>query len=114
MEFEDAMHLADVWVNRKHVMQHAGGYTPFIIDLSKVCNTGAKNEILVRLYNRYNAYMPTDKPVSKLDFCYYGGIYRDVNIIVKSPLHIINPINAERVAGGGVFVTYSDVSDKSA
>ncbi len=27
IEFEGAMHLADVWINGKHVMQHAGGYT---------------------------------------------------------------------------------------
>jgi beta-galactosidase len=114
LEFEGAMQLADVWVNGKHVMQHAGGYTPFVVDLSKICNVGEKNEILVRLDNRDNASIPPGKPVSKLDFCYYGGIYRDVNIIVKSPLHITHSIKADRVAGGGVFVTYSNVSNKSA
>ncbi len=114
LEFEGAMQLADVWINGKHVIQHAGGYTPFIIDATKYLNWGKKNEILVRLDNRNNSIIPPGKPLEKLDFCYHGGIYRDVNLIFKNRIHITNPIFVDAVAGGGVFVTYPEVSPNKA
>lgn len=110
LEFEGAMSLADVWVNGKHVLQHAGGYLPFVIDLSGRLDLDGENEILVRLDNRDNGLIPPGKPLSTLDFCYYGGIYRDVHLIVKSPWHITHPILADKAAGGGVFVRYPKVS----
>jgi beta-galactosidase len=114
LEFEGAMHLADVWINGKHVMQHAGGYTPFVIELSAELDFGVSNEILVRLDNQNNELIPPGKPLEDLDFCYYGGIYRDVNLIVKNKIHITHPIKANHVAGGGVFVTYPTVSNEKA
>ncbi|MGM0532803.1 MAG: glycoside hydrolase family 2 TIM barrel-domain containing protein [Bacteroidota bacterium] len=114
IEFEGAMHLADVWINGEHVKQHAGGYTPFVIELSDHLNFGKTNEIKIRLDNRNNDLIPPGKPVENLDFLYYGGIYRDVNLIVKNKVHITHSILANEVAGGGVFVTYPEVSDKKA
>lgn len=115
LEFEGAMQLADVWVNGKHVLQHAGGYTPFVIDLTNLLFKDKPNEILVRLDNRDNPLIPPGKPLSTLDFCYYGGIYRNVNLIVKSDeVYISHPILADQVAGGGVFVTYPVVTEKLA
>ena len=110
VEFEGAMQLADVWINGRHVMQHAGGYTPFVIDITKHLKYGQDNEILIRLDNRNNSLIPPGKPVEKLDFCYYGGIYRDVNLIFKNKIHITNANFVDEVAGGGVFVTYPEVS----
>ena len=114
IEFEGAMQLADVWVNGKHVVQHAGGYTPFVIDVTNVVRFGQTNEILVRLDNKNNPVIPPGKPVEKLDFLYHGGIYRDVNLIFKNKLHITDPVFAGEVAGGGVFVTYPKVSKNNA
>ena len=114
LEFGGAMSLADIWVNGKHMMQHAGGYLPVVIDLSGKLDLEGENEILVRLDNRDNGLIPPGKPLSTLDFCYYGGLYRDVRLIVKSPWHITHPILAEKVAGGGVFVRYPKVSESEA
>jgi beta-galactosidase len=114
VEFEGAMHLADVWMNGQHVMQHAGGYTPFVVDMAAHLKFGESNEILVRLDNRNNGLIPPGKPLEDLDFCYFGGIYRDVNLIVKDQIHISHPIKANEVAGGGVFVTYAKVSQEKA
>ena len=58
IEFEGAMHLADIWINGKHIMQHAGGYTPFVVDATGKLKAGVKNEILVRLDNRNNPLIP--------------------------------------------------------
>lgn len=114
LEFEGAMHLADVWVNGQHLTQHSGGYIPFVADVTGMLHADRANEILVRLDNRNNPLIPPGKPLETLDFCYYGGLYRDVNLIVKQPVHITHPIMADEVAGGGVFVTYPRVSEQEA
>lgn len=114
IEFGAAMHLADVWINGCHVMQHAGGYLPFVVDLRPWLKWGEENEILVRLDNRDNGLIPPGKPLHALDFCYYGGLYRSVNLIIKARQHITHPILADQVAGGGVFVRYPFVSEDSA
>lgn len=114
LEFEGAMHLADVWVNGQHLIQHSGGYTPFVVDVTGMLHADRGNEILVRLDNRNNSLIPPGKPLETLDFCYYGGLYRDVNLIVKHPVHITHPIMANEVAGGGIFVTYPYVSKQEA
>jgi len=114
LELEGAMHLADVWVNGQHLIQHSGGYTPFVVDVTGMLHADRGNEILVRLDNRNNPLIPPGKPLETLDFCYYGGLYRDVNLIVKHPVHITHPIMANEVAGGGIFVTYPYVSKQEA
>lgn len=114
LEFGAAMHLADIWVNGQHVGQHAGGYLPFVVDLKPWLNWGKENEILVRLDNRDNGLIPPGKPLNTLDFCYYGGLYRGVNLIVKGQQHITHPVMAGQVAGGGVFVRYPLVNQNMA
>lgn len=113
LEFEGAMHLADLWVNGKYVAQHVGVYTPFITDITDFLHVG-ENELLVRLDNQDNALIPPGKPLGDLDFNYYGGLYRDARIIHKNAVHITNAIMASEPAGGGIFVTYPRVSAEEA
>lgn len=112
IEFEGAMHLADVWINGKYVMQHAGGYTPFVVDATGLLKTGKENELLVRLDNRNNSLISPGKPLETLDFCYYGGIYRNVHLIAKADVHITHPILDGHPAGAGIFITYPKVSQE--
>lgn len=114
LDFGGAMHLADLWINGRHVGQHAGGYLPFVADVSGFLIPGEDNEILVRLDNRNNPLIPPGKPLENLDFCYYGGLYRNVFLTDQDPIHISNPALTGNVAGGGVFVTYPEVSDREA
>ncbi|MDE5659603.1 MAG: glycoside hydrolase family 2 protein [Muribaculaceae bacterium] len=114
LEFEGAMHLADVWINGTHAGNHSGGYTPFVIDATGLLKAGEPNEITVRLDNRDNRLIPPGKPLESLDFCYYGGLYRDVNLITKNPVYITHPIMADKVAGGGIFVSYPTVGEELA
>jgi len=113
LKFEGAMNVAKVIVNGEELMKHDGGYLPFLVDFSNVAHFGEANTVNVRLDNTDNP-LTGPKPLDQLDFNTYGGIYRDVYLIVKDPLHITDPIGAGKVAGGGVFVTYPWVSKDSA
>ncbi len=109
IRFEAAMNVADVWVNGKKVGQHTGGYLPFTLDLSPYLQAG-NNTIRVRLDNRDNE-ITGPKPLHLLDFNTYGGLYREVNLLVKDKLMITDEMLANDVAGGGVFVTFPTVSE---
>ena len=109
IRFEAAMNHAQVWLNDKKVGEHLGGYLPFTLDISKALNFNTKNIIKVKLSNLYNADIGP-KPLKILDFNTYGGLYRDVNLLIKNPLHITDEIHANETASGGVFVTYPKIS----
>ncbi len=75
--------------------------------------SGRREIILsVRLDNRDNPQVPPGKPQKELDFTYFGGLYRNVRLEVMDRLHIVDPILEDKVAGGGVFVTFPDVSQR--
>jgi beta-galactosidase len=105
LRIEAAMNVALVSVNGRTVASHLGGYLPFTIDLTPHLRLGGANEILVRLDNRDNK-VTGPKPLKELDFNTYGGLYRGVRLIVKPPVHLSDEMLADRVAGGGLFVTY--------
>lgn len=112
--FEAAMQVADVWVNGRYITRHTGGYLPFVIDISQLVSYDKENNIYLRLNNKANPVVPPGKPVEKLDFIYYSGLYRGVWLDIKDPLHITDAIAAGKIAGGGVFVTYTEVSKSKA
>jgi len=113
LRFEGAMQTASVWINGKYITQHQGGYLPFIVRLDDV-NYNGKNEIIVRLDNRDNINVPPGKPLAKLGFLYWSGIYRSVWLIATNAIYITDPVDANTVAGGGVFVRAENISSKSA
>ena len=49
---------------------------------------------------------PPGKRQYTLDFAYHGGIYRDVWMIGKSSVAITDALEADKVAGGGVFCAF--------
>jgi beta-galactosidase len=114
IQFDAAMQDADVYLNGKHVFKHLGGYLPFYIDISDKVNAGEENNIVVRLDNRDNPLIPPGKPLKTLDFNYYSGIYRNAWLIIKEKLYVSNAIAADRIAGGGVFLYYENITPQSA
>ena len=114
LRFEGAMSVADVWLNGQKLTTHFNGYQPFTIDISKSVKFDTENVLAVRLDNSDNKEVPPGKPQNQLDFCYFGGLYRDVDLIVMNPLHVTDEILANKVAGGGIFVSYPSVTDASA
>jgi beta-galactosidase len=113
LRFDGAMNIADVWVNGKHRIRHMGGFLPFVIDLSSVLLPSGNNVVVVRLDNTDNA-TTGPKPLKTLDFNTYGGIYRNVWLGIREPVYITDPVAANIPAGGGLFISTSEVSQISA
>lgn len=113
LKFEGAMNIAEVWVNGNKLIEHHGGYLPFVVDFTNVAKWSEENIVAVRLNNEDNP-ITGPKPLKILDFNTYGGIYRNVWLIAKDPLHISDPILENKRASGGIFVTYPEVSKEQA
>jgi len=115
VEFEGAMQVADVWFNGEHILTHFGGYLPFTLDLTDRIRYGAAgNVIALRLDNSDNPDVPPGKPQDQLDFTYLGGLYRNVWLYVTDKLHVTDAVYADKVADGGIFVTFARVTPESA
>lgn len=112
LDFEGAMNESQVWLNGELVAQHRGGYLPFSVNLTSQLVEG-DNTLMVRLDNRDNP-ITGPKPLEILDFNLFGGIYRNVWLRVENPIHISNAVAANKVASGGVFVTYPLISKERA
>lgn len=114
LEFEGAMGVSTLYINGSEVKKHYCGYTPFKSDISGFLNYGQDNEIHIVLDNSDNPEVPPGKPQKELDFSYDGGLYRKAEITVCESLYITDPMLADEIAGGGIFVWYTNVSEKSA
>ena len=115
VHFEAIMGKQDIFVNGEKVKSHLGGYLPITIDLTALgIKAGDKCLIAVKADNSDDKTYPPGKKQAALDFCYHGGMYRDVWLIGKSPVAITDAVEANKVAGGGVFLHYDNISEKSA
>ena len=115
LHFEAIMGKQEIYVNGKKVKTHLGGYLPITVNLTECgVHPGDSCVIAVKADNSDDGTYPPGKKQIVLDFCYHGGIYRDVWLIGKSQVSITDAIEAGKVAGGGVFLHYDNISDKSA
>jgi beta-galactosidase len=113
LRFDGAMNAAEIWVNGQPAGKFRGGYLPYVLDLSPFAKPGEMNVVAVRLDNRDNP-ITGPKPLVDLDFNLYGGLYRGAQLLIKDKLHITEPILADKVASGGVFITFPEVTPKAA
>ncbi len=81
LEFRGANSSADVYANGKKLAHHDGGYSTFRVDITS--ELGDNTDIAVVVDNSANE---TVYP-QMADFTFYGGIYRDVNLICVSDTH---------------------------
>ncbi len=109
LHFEGAMNKAEVWINGTKKITHQGGYLPFVIDFTNEANLKGTNTVAVRLDNKDNS-ITGPKPMKVLDFNMYSGIYRNVWLIAKNNLRITDPISENKIASGGIFVSYPEVT----
>src|SRR5690606_35838349 len=96
--FGAAMHSAVVLINGVAAASHTGGYLPFEVDITDRIPATQACELLVELDNRNNPEVPPGKPLEELDFCWYGGLYRVVELRQYPHLYITDPVAANEVA----------------
>ena len=95
MEINGANSSADVYVNGKHLAHHDGGYSTWRVDMTEALDL---NNLLVVAVD--NAPNETVYP-QMADFTFYGGLYRNVNIIAVSESHF----DLDYYGGPGIAVT---------
>jgi beta-galactosidase len=108
------MQTARVFVDGQEIAVHRGGYLPFEVDLSTFLQASGSCEVLLQLDNRSDPDVPPGKPFDELDFCWFGGLYRTVELRVRPPVHITDATSADEVAGGGVFIRTLSATDTEA
>lgn len=106
LRFEGVNSVASVFVNGKFIGEHRGGYSAFIYEISDHVNFGKDNNLLVRVNNGEQLdVMPLVG-----DFNFYGGIYRNVSLLVTEQA-CISPLD---FASPGVYLEQQLVSKEKA
>ena len=106
LRFEGANCVSNVFINGKQIGEHRGGYGAFIFEITDKVNYGKNNTVLVRVNNGEQLdVMPLVG-----DFNFYGGIYRDVHLLVTEDI-CISPLD---YASPGVYLFQQHVGEKQA
>ena len=74
LEINGANSSSDVYLNGKHLAHHDGGYSTYRVELAELAED---NLLVIGVDNSVNDYVYPQMA----DFTFYGGIYRNVNII---------------------------------
>ena len=95
LEINGAASSADVSVNGKAMAHHDGGYSTWRVDITKELTDETVIEVAVD-------NSASDKVYPQVaDFTFYGGIYRDVNIIAVAESHF----DLDYFGGKGLVIT---------
>ncbi len=81
LEFLGAAMTAEVYLNGKLVARHEGGYSAFRVDITKYLQSDNLLSVAVDNSDNNRVYP------QKADFTFYGGLVRDVNLIVLPENH---------------------------
>lgn len=95
LEFLGVNASARVWVNDIETCTHDGGYSTFRTDVTELLQE--KNRLVVQADNSVNDRVYPQKA----DFTFYGGIYRDVNLLVVNRRHF----DLAEYGGDGIRIT---------
>lgn len=95
LEVNGGANITDVYVNGEKLGHHEGGYSTFRVDITPALKE--ENLLCISVDNRENDYVYPQKA----DFTFYGGLYRQVNLIVVSQAHF----ELERDGTSGIWIT---------
>lgn len=105
IKFHGVQSIADLYINGRHVGEHRGGWTAFTFEITKFLTFGEENRLVVTVNNAFqNDILPGS---SELNF--YGGIYRDVELIVTNQT-TISPLY---YGSDGVFIHQNEITENS-
>jgi beta-galactosidase len=112
LEFDGVQKYSRVYLNGTYVGEHKGGYTSFSLDITPHVNVGRENILAVAVSNRRDDLFGRIPPMTAGNWNVYGGIYRDVRLVLKEPVHL--PYQGNWNHDGGTFITTPEVSERSA
>lgn len=95
LEINGANASADVYMNGVKLAHHDGGYSTWRVDITEEYAKG--NQLAIVVENTVNELVYPQNA----DFTFYGGIYRDVNIIAVNDSHF----DLEYYGAPGIMVT---------
>lgn len=101
-----AQTIADIFVDHRFVMQHKGGYTAFVAELTGFLVPGKESTLEIRVSN---APTMDIAPICG-DFNTFGGLNRGAELLLTENICI----DPAYYASSGVFFTQSEVSEHSA
>jgi len=81
-EFEGVNSVAEVYLDGEKAAEHRGGYSTFRVDITDAIKDGETVLTVVADNASYSDVYP-----QVADFTFYGGMYRDVNIIAVPDTH---------------------------
>jgi len=85
IQFEGAGQLNKVYVNGSFAGESQGHFTQFRFDITEFLNFGDKENIIaIQVDNTEHQELPP----TKKDFYYFGGIHRNVKLIITDPIYI--------------------------
>ncbi len=97
LEIRGANSSADVYVGGRHLAHHDGGYSTWRVDVTDSVSRTGHTLIVVMVDNA-----PNDAVYPQMaDFTFYGGLYRDVNLIGVPASHF----DLMHFGGPGIAVT---------
>lgn len=106
IEFNGSNSITDVFVNGNHLGQHRGGYSTFRFDMTDVIEFGKLNTLAVKVDNT----VVEDVYPQMADFTFYGGMYRDVNIVIANHVHF----DLMDYGSKGIYLVQENVSNEQA
>lgn len=114
IHFEAIMGKSEIYFNGELIKKHYGGYLPVSVDITNNILWEKDNVIAVKADNSNDPSYPPGKSQETLDFAYFGGIYRDCWLITHNNIYISDPVAENITGGGGLSVSYDNVSEKAA
>ncbi len=107
IEFEGVQKFCKVWLNGNYLGDHKGGYGSFDFDITQYIKPGKDNLLALAVSNKMNDEFRIP-PMAAGNFNVYGGIYRDVTLVLKDNLYI--PMQGSASHEGGTFITTPEVT----
>ena len=95
LEINGANSSADVYMNGKHLAHHDGGYSTWRVDITE--ELGVNSLLVIKVDNSANEVVYPQMA----DFTFYGGLYRNVNLICVNESHF----DLDYYGGPGIKVT---------
>ncbi len=96
LEFNGVSSSCKIFINQREITSHDGGYSTFRVNVTDYIKDH-KIDLYVLVNNKENDYVYPQTA----DFTFYGGIYRDVNLIYVNKNHF----ELDYFGGPGVKIT---------